>query len=303
MSASTRRRFLAISAAAVATPICAAAAETRVHHWRGAALGAAASITLNGTDAATAARIVDAGVAEIARLERIFSLHRDDSALARLNRDGRLDAPPFELLELLGICADVHDRTGGAFDPTVQPLWALHAERHAAGAPPSPAEIEQVLERTGWRHLRFDSASVSFDRAGMALTLNGIAQGYIADRVAMRLRDAGLRDVLVDMGEIAAFGARPGGGPWRVGIAGGARRDLSDAAIATSAPLGTTLDAAGTAGHILDPRTGHPGGRWRQVTVIARSAALADGFSTGFCLMPEARIEAVAGLLDVLLVA
>ncbi len=60
---------------------------------------------------------------------------------------------------------------------------------------------------------------------------------------------------------------------------------------ATSAPRGTVFDAAGQVGHILDPRNGRPGGSWRQVTVTASNAALADGLSTAFCLMSEAGVN------------
>ena len=131
----------------------------------------------------------------------------------------------------------------------------------------------------------------------MALTLNGVAQGYIADRIADLLRAEGMARVLVDMGEIHAVGSRADGTPWRAGIAlpGGDLRPgsvpLVDRALATSAPLGTVLDPAGRIGHIVDPRTGRPGGLWRQVSVSASRAALADGLSTGFCLMSRDLIE------------
>lgn len=50
-------------------------------------------------------------------------------------------------------------------------------------------------------------------------------------------------------------------------------------------------------GLALDPRTGRPGARWRQVSVIAPEAARADGLSTAFCLMEEPDIHrASAGL-------
>jgi thiamine biosynthesis lipoprotein len=103
--------------------------------------------------------------------------------------------------------------------------------------------------------------------------------------------------VLVDMGEIHAVGARADGTPWRAGIAtpkGGIRSDavmLVDRALATSAPYGTVLDRAGHIGHIVDPRTGRPGGLWRQVSVSAPRAALADGLSTAFCLIPRDLME------------
>ena len=50
------------------------------------------------------------------------------------------------------------------------------------------------------------------------IALNGIAQGYITDRVADLLRKEGLDDVLVDLGEIRGLGRHADGRPWTVGL-------------------------------------------------------------------------------------
>jgi thiamine biosynthesis lipoprotein len=298
MTRVTRRRFLAISAAAAALPGTAFAAPP-VTRWRGTALGASASMTLAGIGETEAAPLIARVLSEIDRLEAIFSLYRADSALSRLNRTGRLASPPPEMLELLALCGAIHHQTGGAFDPTVQPLWVLHAESATRARTPSEAEINMARARSGWAGVRFDTGAILFARSGMALTLNGIAQGYIADRIADLLRAEGMTGVLVDMGEIHAVGTRADGAPWRAGIAvpdGDLQADpvlLADRALATSAPLGTVLDRAGRIGHIVDPRTGRPGGLWRQVSVSAPGAALADGLSTAFCLIERSLIERV----------
>ncbi len=288
MAIQTRRRFLTIAAAAVGVAAVPAGARPRsasLYQWRGVALGADASITLAHPRAEA---IVARALAEIARLEAIFSLHRPDSALARLNAEGRLAAPPFELLECLSLCSALHQASGGAFDPTVQPLWALHAESHARGSAPGDNRIAALMPRIGWRHLRFDSAWIGFDRPGMAITLNGVAQGVIADRVADLLEAEGLADVLVNTGEFRALGGHPHGGAWPITLDDTAATNvaLRDRALASSGPLGTTFDTAGRAGHILDPRSGRPAPpRWRLVSVTAPRAGLADALSTAACLM------------------
>lgn len=294
----TRRRFVAISAAALGAAIAGlpvvAAAATPPTRWRGVALGAEASITLRHPEAE---RIIAACRAEIARLERIFSLYDAGSALSRLNAGGQLDTPPFELLELLGQCGALHAATGGLFDPTVQPLWVAYAEAFAGGRTPDAETIGRALERVGWSGVSAEPGRIAFARPGMALTLNGIAQGYVADRVAALLRAEGLTDVLVNTGEMRALGGHPDGGAWPVsfddgrGEAAGSMQ-LRDAALASSAPLGTAFDAAGRVGHILDPRTGQPAASaWGLVSVTARTAALADGLSTAFCLMSRDEID------------
>jgi thiamine biosynthesis lipoprotein len=125
-----RRRLLAITAAA-AVASTLPARVTPMTQWRGVALGADATITLAHPDGG---RIVDRALAEIARMEAVFSLHRADSALARLNAEGRLDAPPFELLECLGLAARVHRRPAG---PSTRPCnRSGHCTRRTTPAAP-----------------------------------------------------------------------------------------------------------------------------------------------------------------------
>jgi thiamine biosynthesis lipoprotein len=289
-----RRRAITILAGGAILPATGGFASPGVRGWRGIALGADARIVLDHPDAA---RLIDLAVGEIRRLEGVFSLYRADSQVSRLNRDGVLDNPAFEMVELLSVCSGLHARTGGVFDPTVQRLWSVYAAAFSAGAAPREDEIAGALEVTGWEHVRVSAGRVGFERAGMALTLNGIAQGYIADRVVAVLRGAGVENVLVNAGEIAAVGHAPDGNDWQVrpGSADAAPVGLSNMAIATSAPLGTTFDSGDRVGHILDPRTGKPGGIWPRVSVISPSAALSDGLSTAFCLMTRQEIDAVNG--------
>lgn len=302
MSGLGRRRLLAVmaaSAAGLALPAGAAATTVR---WTGVALGAAAELVIRHPDRRHAAALVDAAVAEIRRLERVFSLFDQKSALVRLNHAGRLEAPPFELVDLLAQARSIHAATGGGFDPTIQPLWRLHAAAAAAGHEVEAGALAAAHTLIGLDQVSADGDAVSFARPGMALTLNGIAQGYITDRIADLLRAGGLDHVLVDLGEIRAAGESTPGRPWRIGLGEGGDAapetvlSLADGAIATSRPLGTTLDAAGTVGHIIDPRTGRPAtGHWRRVTVRHRRATIADGLSTAGVLLPRTEIEAALG--------
>ena len=287
----TRRRFLITAAAAAACPGLPAKAAAPLTRWDGIALGAPASIHFAHPQAD---RLIRMALAEIARLEAVFSLHRPDSALAHLNATGRLEAPPFELLECLSLCGAVHAASGGAFDPTVQPLWSLHAESHSTGRTPTDPEIAAALSRVGWEGVHADAGAVAFARPGMALTLNGVAQGVIADRVADLLAAEGLTDILVNTGEFRALGSHPDGLPWPLRLDDGAATPvpLRDRALASSGALGTTFDTEGRVGHILDPRTGRPAApRWRLVSVTAPRAGLADALSTAACLLDAEGIE------------
>lgn len=279
----TRRRFLSISAAALALP-GAALASAQTARWTGVALGAPASVTLVGISPIDARPVFARLEAELARLERIFSLYRPDSALVRLNQTGHLAAPPPELLELLTLAGRIHAATEGAFDPTVQPLWQALA---------NGGDVAAARHCVGWEGLRFDAQDVRFTRPGMALTLNGIAQGEITDRIAALLGDEGFGDILVDLGEIVGRGLRPDGTPWQAGIATPQgdivhRVTLRDRALATSAPNGTRLSV--DQGHILGPQGQAP--RHSLVSLSAPGAALADGLSTALCLLERQAAQA-----------
>ena len=289
MTALNRRRFLMIAAASTAVPKGAHAANTAT--WRGVALGAGASMKISGLSDAAAAPVFDAVEHELSRLEQIFSLYRSSSEISRLNRYGVLASPSPELLQVLTLSASLHQASLGAFDPTVQPLW-LALAKGAQGV-----ELEDARDAVGWRHLEFDSAQIQFHGpAGRhALTLNGIAQGAVTDRVAALLKARGLRDVLIDMGEVAALGTRDGQ-PWAIGIAkpDGAiarRLTLSDRAIATSAPEASLIGPDADTAHILGPSGEMP--VQELVSVSAPDACLADGLSTALCLIEPAQNAAL----------
>lgn len=305
---SSRRRFLRITAATAACGLAGGgvrellAAEPPPATWRGLALGNLASIEIRHADPARAARLLDFAKVEIARLESILSLYRPDSALSRLNRDGILRAPPLDLVQALARARDLGEITGGAFDVTVQPLWQVYAEHFVAGGDPSgPAQsrVQRALDRVGYRAVEIEPAAIGLARPGMAVTLNGIAQGYITDRIAELLRDAGLEHVLVDLGEIRVLGGRDGGRPWRAGIENPTDRTallaevpLTGQALSTSGSYGFRFDAAGRFHHIFDPRSGTCPQLYASVSVLAPSATIADALATAANLLPPDAIAA-----------
>jgi FAD:protein FMN transferase len=283
-----RRRFLTLTAAAL-IPL-QGHAET-LTEWQGTGLGTALSLRLLGADPHHARRTFAKVEAEVARIESLASLHRD-SALTRLNRDGQLGWPSPDLLDLLSLAGQVHAATDGAFDPTVQSLWLATAK----GEDTAPA-----FTLIGWDRVHLSANEVTLDY-GQALTLNGIAQGWAADRIAALLLAQGFTEALVDMGEIATLGHTV----WPTVISGPdgtplAESRLTNRALATSSPRGTLVNGHP---HIIGPHGQPP--VWQTVSVSAPMAAIADALSTAFCLMdrtaidralanfPGARLEALA---------
>ncbi|MDY0873210.1 FAD:protein FMN transferase [Dongia rigui] len=295
----SRRRVLSILAAATILPLGKAQARVpnmQPYRWQGLALGAEADLTLYAETESVAMEAIAASLAEIDRLERIFSLHRPDSAISQLNRVGTLPAPPVEFVELLSLALTLAERTDGRFDPSIQPLWQLYAKAGPAAAELDEGQLKATQALVDWRNVALSPSVVTFGRPGMQLTLNGIAQGYISDRIAILLQGRGFTHALVNLGELQALGSRADGSPWQIGLSAPHDRAdlretelLSSGAMATSAAAGLSFDRTGNYNHIVNARSLQCADPRFSVTVRSQSAAVADGLSTVGTLMLQER--------------
>lgn len=315
----SRRRFLTITAAAGAAasvPRWAwASTALPISDWRGTALGAPASMRLVHPDRKQAQQAIVACVNEITRLEQIFSLYQDNSDLQRLNATGELIHPAQELVEVVAFALQLAQQSKGYFDPTIQPLYELYVAhfRDPATAADGPSEqaLEQALSKVDHTAVTLDSDRIGFQRPGMAITLNGVAQGYITDRIAHLLAEYGFEDILIDVGEIRANGRRSNGRAWTAAVADPRGSDSTDQhilalelgkpnpALATSSGFGSPFFAAAQTGqlpdfhHLLNPHTGQSAAQYHSVSVRAPNAMLADGLSTTLSVMPKAQSQAL----------
>ena len=304
----SRRRFLRICAASAALGIVrpmAAASEPATSTWRGMAFGGLASIELHHSDHGRVRRVLPMVMAEIERLEGIMSLYREDSALMQLNRQGHLGAAPADLVSVLSRARALGDLSQGCFDVCVQPLWQVYADHFSAPHPdpagPPPDLVRRRAESVDYQSLEVDASAVRLARPGMAVTLNGIAQGYITDRIVDLLKNEGFEHVLADLGELRPLGKAGVNQPWRAviknplfGRGDGIEIELGNQALATSGSYGFRFDAAGRFHHLFDPRSGTCPQRYASVSVLAPDATTADALATACNLMPP---ESIEGLL------
>jgi FAD:protein FMN transferase len=266
-----RRRFITIAAGAAV-----GAAYSRIEpplRWRGVAMGADVSIDLGPAPGAKGEAALAAAVDTIRRMEQLFSIYDPHSALSRLNRDGRISAGP-EFSRLINLAGRAHVLTGGLFDPTVQPLVMARMQ----GRTPSVAERARV----GWNMVEIGEDEIRFRKPGMAMTFNGIAQGYATDRVAEVLASHGLTGTVVNIGEY-----RIGDRLAAIGIGGAlgnilSVKNLAGAAVATSVPGSYLFDDQSS--HIMHPRSMDALPRWASASVVANTATMADAFSTALVL-------------------
>jgi FAD:protein FMN transferase len=273
------------------------------------AMGADVRMTAWTTDERAALAAFDLAFAEFDRLEAIMSVWRDGSEVQRLNdAAGRHRvAVGRDMQRVLREARQVSDWTGGKFDVTFGALSGLWKFDHDQdNTVPDPEAVRARLPLIDYRALNVDDGTAFLPRAGMRVHLGGIGKGYAVDRAAEILRAHGMRDFMIQSGGDLFVAGRRGDRPWRVGI-----RDPRGPADRTIAALDLTDGTFSTSGdyerfffkdgqryhHILDPDTGAPARGCQSVTIVAESAAIADGLSTGvFILGPAAGMALIERL-------
>ena len=243
--------------------------------------------------------------AEMNRLERVVNLWDSGSELARWNagpaRGGRVSLELSGLVRrALGLCAE----TGGVFDPTVGSVLAgLGHYGDASGAEalePSPGTTPGESRALGCALVRLvEGAGDPFlerDDPGVRLDLSALAKGWAAERVALLLRERGVRNAYLDLGSSTALAIGPGpdgrGWEFRIPGEGGATESwwLVDEAVSTSGRAAEPALPGGIpASQLIDPRTGAPLPRG-PLLVITRGpdALLCDAWSTTIAVQGSA---------------
>ena len=232
---------------------------------------------------------------EMDRLIAIFNRYEAASALSVLNAEGHLESPPPELASVLSEALTYHQLSDGAFDPTVAPLVDLFRDCLTGPVPrePTAGEIAEARELIGAGAIAASRRHVRLMRIGTALTLDGIAKGFIVDRMAATLERAGISRYLVEAGgDIRTGGMKEDGLPWAVAV-----RDpesagrlpgtihLSGAAIATSGCYERYYDPERRFHHIVDAARGVSPHACTSATVVAPRATAADALATAVLVL------------------
>ena len=244
------RIFFILLFAAFALPARAQAESLTRARWL---MGTLLEVTTFDLDSNTAA---DPVFDEVDRLERILSTFIEDSELSRLNdaADGAPRPVSTDLWNVLTQSLEVARASGGAFDPTY-------------GSTP---------KSRGFDRLRLNAKDRTVALAeGAVLNFGAIAKGYALDSAARLIREAGVESALLNFGgQILVIGESPVG-DWPVIGASGLTLHVRDRSVSTSG-------LSQRPGHIRDPRSGAAIKGAGTVTVIARTAAAADAWSTAF---------------------
>ena len=248
------------------------------------------------------------------QIDQSLSGYNKSSLLSGFNA-GKTIVPDSLFVDIYRRAKSVYDTTGGSVDVASAPLYDIWGFGFKSGEMPSDDKVAQVLSGCGMHRLKSDmSAALSKDGTLdpkslllnpaseflPQLNYNAIAQGYSCDVVARYLYSIGVKDMLVDIGEIFCDGVNPSGGRWTLGI---------DSPVDGNNKLGESIQAifrvpGGPRGvvtsgnyrkfyvkdgkkyaHTVDPRTGYPVSHTLlSATVIAPDATLADAYAT-YCMV------------------
>jgi len=274
-----------------------------VHVLHGEAFGTTWSVKWVGDSPATEHDVQSAIVAALEDVDASMSSWRSDSDLSRARAAGKPIPVKAETARVVRDALAIAQATGGAFDPTVEPLmelWGFRGTKRTTW--PTDAEIQAARDQLGWQRVRLGRGAdgqPTLDTGGTALDLSAIAKGYGVDRVSWALSDLGIADSMVEVGgEVRVTGRSPTGGWWRLGVdmptqglAPG--QELADVvqvtngAVATSGNYRQTFEIAGReVHHTMDPRTGLPStAHVASATVLAPDCETADGWATALMVL------------------
>ena len=231
---------------------------------------------------------------EVERIERMLSVFRFDSRIQYINLTAhespvRLDK---ELFDLIALCVQLAEATGGAVDITSGNLWKAWGFARRQGRIPSAEELDNARELTGYQLLELDEAAqtIRFKKQGIELNFGCVGKGFALDIAAEKLREHGV-DRFLFAGGLSSMLASGAG--WKIGIAhplrpGQRLREvaLNDIAVSTSGSQKQFFRHGGRRySHLIDPRSGQPAEGVLTATVFAPTATLAELLSTAFFVL------------------
>ena len=285
----------------------------RVVERAGVAMGSELKLTASTVDEVAARAAFDAVFAEFERLEALMSTWRPGSDVLRINAAAGVGPVPVaaDVRDVLHQAKQISEWTEGTFDVTFGALtdvWKFDHDQD--NTIPTAEAIRARLPLIDYRQIEIDdrAGTVFLKRQGMKIHLGGIGKGYAVDHAVGILRQAGLRDFMIQAGGDLYVGGRKEGRPWRLGIQDPrgpegksfATLDLTDSTFSTSGDYARFFFKDGVRyHHILDPSTGQPARLCRSVTIAAASPVLADAIAKGvFILGPEKGMALVEKIPD-----
>ncbi len=242
---------------------------------------------------------VEAGIAEIQRLDDLLSTGKETSEVAQINQNGG-GVLSEDTEYLVKRALDIYQSTNGAFDISIYPVMQLWGFTTGNFAVPSESDLaaKLALVDAGKITLSEENGQTSISLPeGMEIDLGGIAKGYTSGRVMEVMKSYGIESAVINLGGNAhVLGNKTDGSQWRVGIQDPNDTDgylggvsVTDKAIITSGGYERYFvdeDTGVKYHHIIDPKTGYSANNGLiSVTIVSADSTLADGLSTSLFVL------------------
>ena len=225
------------------------------------------------------------------KIDNSLSGYNKNSLLSRFNA-GESITPDSLFTDIFSHAVRIYNETDGVVDVAAGPLFDLWGFGFKSGDFPSDAKVREVMQACGMKRMLAENKG--------QLNYNAIAQGYSCDLVAEYLYSIGVKDMMVDIGEIFCDGLNPSGQPWSLGIdkptdgnnelgaqiQGIFRAPEGPHGIVTSGNYRKFYIKDGKKySHSIDPRTGYPvTHNLLSATIVADDALTADAYAT-YCMV------------------
>jgi thiamine biosynthesis lipoprotein len=242
---------------------------------------------------------IDAGIAEIQRIEKLLTTFSDDSETNLINNNAGImpvKVSP-ETFNLIKRSLRISEVTQGSFDITYgsidKRLWNFDQTLTAL---PDQETARQMVRLINYRNVILDdeNCTVFLKEKGMRIGFGGIGKGYAAERAKQVMKEHGVQSGVVNAsGDLTAWGLQPDGKPWTVGIANPDSShdvfsyiNITGLAVATSGNYEKFVTINGRRySHTISPLTGLPVTGIKSVTIITTNAEIADAMATPVMIM------------------
>lgn len=231
-------------------------------------------------------------------IDGTLSGYNKKSILSRFNAGEDVCLPPM-FKDLYAVSRSLWEQTGGAFDIAAGPLYDAWGFGFSRDSLPDEVTVSRIVASCGMKNMPAAPDSLHADGVNK-LNFNAIAQGYSCDLVAQYLYGLGVKDMLVDIGEIFCDGLNPSGKPWTIAVDtpqdGNQQSGKEISAIWSSdgGPCGIVTSGnyrkfyvrdGKKFAHTINPRTGYPvTHQLLSATIKAPTAAYADAMAT-YCMV------------------
>lgn len=245
-------------------------------------------------DQARANTIIDLGIAEIQRIEKLLTTFHESSQTQQINQFAGIRAVVVdqEVYDLVARSIRISELTQGAFDLSYgsvdKSLWNFDNEMRSL---PSTETAKAMVKLINYKNIVLDpdKRTVFLKEKGMRIGFGGIGKGYAAEMAkAVMIKNGALSGVVNASGDLTTWGKQPGGSEWTIGIADPDSKDqpfsymqISNMAVATSGNYEKFVMINGRKySHTINPKTGLPVTGIKSVTIISPNAELSDALAT-----------------------